>query len=153
MERGNSMNESDEPKLSMNRRDALKGVAAVSLGLAVGAPKESAPSLRSSSPGRDLIQRENAKPGTRDWILTNTRTDPKKVIPHLTSGRSPSIEGYCSANSVRAGEKLRIMVGANPESAFKLEIYRTGYYNGDGARLVKRFDSLNDGHAARPSHR
>ena len=103
MDGENSMNESNEPKLSMNRRDALKGVAAVSLGLAVGAygaPKESAPSPRSSSPGRDLIQRENAKPGTRDWMLTNTRTDPKKVTPHLTSGRSPSIEGYTSANSV-----------------------------------------------------
>jgi hypothetical protein len=43
---------------------------------------------------------------------------------------------------VRAGEKLQVMVSANPESAFKLEIYRTGYYNGDGARLVKSFDSI-----------
>ena len=69
MDGENSMNESNEPKLSMNRRDALKGVAAVSLGLAVGAygaPKESAPSPRSNSPGRDLIRREKAKLGTRD---------------------------------------------------------------------------------------
>ncbi len=52
------------------------------------------------------------------------------------------IEGYCSANSVRAGEKLQIMVSTKPASNFKLEIFRTGYYHGDGARLVKTFDSL-----------
>ena len=69
----NSMNESNESKLSMNRHDALKGMTAVSLALAAGAygtPKESAPSPSSSSPGRDLIRRENEKPGTRDWLLT-----------------------------------------------------------------------------------
>ncbi len=145
MNNENSINESSESKRGLNRRDALKGVAAVSLGLAVGAygaPKESAPSPRSSSPGRDLIQRENAKPGTRDWMLTNTRQTPGKITPHLANGRCPWIEGYCSANSIRAGEKLQIMVSTNPVSAFTLEIFRTGYYNGDGARLVKRFDSL-----------
>ena len=81
MDGENSMNESNESKLSMNRRDALKGVAAVSLGFAVGAygaPQESVSSPRSSSPspGRDLIRRENEKPGTRDWLLTNTYIDP-----------------------------------------------------------------------------
>ena len=74
MNNENSMNESNESKRGLNRRDALKGVAAVTLGLATGAygaPQESAPSPRSSSPGRDLIRRENAKPGTRDWMLTS----------------------------------------------------------------------------------
>jgi hypothetical protein len=141
MNRENSMNESN----GLNRRDALKGVAAATLGIATGAYgalEESASSPRFSSPGRDLILRENEKPGTRDWLLTNTRPDPTKGRSPVASGRSQSIEGYCSANSVRAGEKLQIMVSTNPASAFKLEIFRTGYYNGDGARLVKRFDSL-----------
>jgi hypothetical protein len=75
-------------------------------------------------------------------MLTNTRTDPKIQTSNLTSGRSPWIEGYCSANSVQAGEKLHIMVSTSPASAFKMEIFRTGYYNGDGARLVSSFDSL-----------
>ena len=87
-------------------------------------------------------QIENAKPGTRDWLLTNTFTDPERRRSGVGSGRSKYIEGYCSANSVRAGEKLQIMVSTDPETAFKLEIFRTGYYNGDGARLVKRFDAL-----------
>ena len=145
MNRENSMNESNESQHSMNRRDAIKTAAAVSLGLATGAygaPQESVSSPRSSSPGRDLILRENQKTGTRDWQLTKTRQLPGKINPHLTNGRCPWIEGYCSVNSIRAGEKLQIMVSTAPASAFKLEIFRTGYYNGDGARLVKRFDSL-----------
>jgi len=97
------MNESNESKLSMNRHDALKGMTAVSLALAAGAygtPKESAPSPSSSSPGRDLIRRENEKPGTRDWLLTNTYIDLD------TWWRSPRIEGYCSEASVSAGDTL-----------------------------------------------
>ena len=34
------------------------------------------------------------------------------------------------------------MVSVNPESNFQLEIFRTGYYGGDGARSMKRYDSI-----------
>ena len=57
------MNESNESELSMNRRDALKGMAAASLGIATGAygaQEEPVSSPRSSSSERDLILRENA---------------------------------------------------------------------------------------------
>lgn len=133
------MNESNESKSGVHRRDLLKGAAVASLGMATGAI--GAPESAKSSK-RDLIRKENAKPGTRDWQLTKTRQLPGKINPNLANGRCPWIEGYCSANSIRAGEKLQIMVSTAPTSAFKLEIFRTGYYNGDGARLVKRFDSL-----------
>ena len=138
------MNNSNDSKRGLYRRDLIKGAAAASLGIATGAfaaPKDSG--KPSKSPKSDLIQRENAKLGTRDWLLTKTRTVPGKINNYPDSmGVVRWIEGYCSANSVRAGEKLQIMVSANPESAFKLEIFRTGYYNGDGARLMKRFESL-----------
>ena len=133
------MNESNESKLSMNRHDALKGMTAVSLALAAGAygtPKESAPSPSSSSPGRDLIRRENEKPGTRDWLLTNTYIDLD------TWWRSPRIEGYCSEASVSAGDTLKVMVSTNPVSEFSLEIFRTGYYGGDGGRSMMKFESI-----------
>ena len=55
-----------------------------------------------------MIRRENAKPGTRDWMLTNTYIDPD------TWWRSPRIEGYCSEMSVSAGDTLKIMVSTNP---------------------------------------
>ena len=135
------MNESNESTSGLNRRDALKRAAAA-LAVGGGAPSAFGQESGSKGSGENLIQRENAKPGTRDWQLTKTRTVPEKVNNILDNGRCPWIEGYCSANSVRAGEKLQIMVSTNPASAFKLEIFRTGYYNGDGARLVRTFDSL-----------
>ena len=84
----------------------------------------------------NLIQIENAKPGTTDWILTNTYIDPD------TWWRSPRIEGYCSEASVSAGDTLKIMVSTNPVSEFSLEIFRTGYYGGTGGRSMKKFESI-----------
>ena len=90
-----------------------------------------------------MIQEENAKRGTRKWLLNTTSTVPG-VPPggRRPSGRSVGIEGYCSSTSVRAGETLQIMVSTNPPSKFKLQIFRTGYYNGDGGRLMKTLRSI-----------
>ncbi|MDA7620024.1 hypothetical protein N8606_01740 [Akkermansiaceae bacterium] len=134
------MNDSNNSKRGMSRRDSIKGAAGAGLGLAAGSFPSVSPGQDNS--GRDLIRKENAKPGTRDWMLTKTRQLPGKINKILNNGRCPWIEGYCSANSVRAGETLKVMVSVNPESEFSLDIYRTGYYNGDGARLMRTFDSL-----------
>ena len=135
------MKKNDEKNSNLSRRDLLKSAAAG--GLAFTAGVHVTPHAAAAAPTEDNpIRKENAKPGTRDWLLTKTRTLPGKINKILPDGRSPWIEGYCSANSVRAGETLRVMVSTNPVSDFKLEIFRTGYYNGDGARLMKRFDSL-----------
>ncbi|HVJ68875.1 MAG TPA: N,N-dimethylformamidase beta subunit family domain-containing protein, partial [Caulifigura sp.] len=85
------------------------------------------------------IREENAKPGSDDWQLTRVRLDKSDGM------RSPAIEGYCSKQSVRAGETLDIFVSTDPPSKFKLEVFRTGYYGGKGARLVKEmgpFDGI-----------
>src|SRR5262245_14676559 len=58
----------------------------------------------------ELIRRENAKAGSRDWQLT-------RVALHSTTGvRANYIEGYCSRQSVAAGEEIDIMVSTNPPS-------------------------------------
>ncbi len=80
---------------------------------------------------RHLIATENAKPGTRDWMLSNTRIDPS------TKYRCPWIEGYCSQTSVKAGDKLSFHISTNPRSPFRIDIYRMGYYQGTGGRLVQ----------------
>ncbi len=131
MNKENRMNESNDQSGGLHRRDLLKGAAAAGLALTMG-------SLSGAAAGAEdnLIVRENAKPGTRDWMLAKTRIDPE------TNWRCPWIEGYCSAMSVRAGDTLKIMVSTNPVSNFSLEIFRTGYYGGTGGRLVKQFDSL-----------
>jgi hypothetical protein len=76
-----------------------------------------------------LITEENAKPGSTDWQLTRMRLD-------ASGFRSPLIEGYCSRQSVGAGETLDIFVSTKPSARFKIEIFRTGYYGGKGARLM-----------------
>jgi hypothetical protein len=91
-----------------------------------------APGARGDEPARDptLIRRENAKEGSTDWQLTRPRVDGTKY-------RSPWIEGYCSKQSVKAGEAIDVMVSTDPPRRFTIEVFRTGYYGGKGARLLK----------------
>ena len=116
----------------LSRRSFVKGAVAGSLAASgldvVGA-------LAKPASNRAII-RENEQPGTRDWLLSNTRIDPE------TRYRSPWIEGYCSHTRVRAGEKLQFFVSTNPASSFTLDIYRLGYYGGTGGRLMQRIGPL-----------
>jgi hypothetical protein len=77
----------------------------------------------------ELIRLENTHPGATDWQLTRVRTD-------ASAYRSPWIEGYASRQSVRTGQSIDLMVSTNPPCKFKVEIFRTGYYGGRGARLM-----------------
>ncbi len=112
----------------MKRRDFLIGAGTGSLAALAGART----GLAASSRVRD----ENQQPGTRDWLLTKARVDPANKI------RCPWIEGYCSRTSVIAGEKLEIKVSTNPAAKFTLDLYRLGYYGGQGGRLIERFGPL-----------
>ena len=126
----------------LNRRDLIKGVAAASLGLAAGtfgAPQVYGNLNVSKSKRRNRIQLENARRGTRDWLLT--KTDINDIEP-VALWRSPKIEGYCSETSVSVGDTIKVMVSTNPVSEFDLEIFRTGYYGGTGGRFMKHFDSI-----------
>src|SRR5262245_10326933 len=128
----------NEPNIT-NRRSLLKGALGAGVVAGVNPLLKAAEGLSSKavedSSGKsislaqsDLIRTENAKPGTKDWMLANTRVDPK------TKYRCPWIEGYCSHTSIRAGERLKVMVSTNPASPFVIDFYRLGYYNGDGGR-------------------
>jgi N,N-dimethylformamidase beta subunit-like, C-terminal len=128
----------DESKKT-NRRELLKG--ALAAGTLAGLSPQS---LFADDPSPvakpvrapDLIRAENQKPGTKDGLLTKTRIDRK------TKWRCPWIEGYCSRTSIRAGERLKIMVSTNPSSPFVLDIFRLGFYGGNGGRLMRQFGSL-----------
>src|SRR5438105_9509987 len=133
--RSSRSGQSAENEVRITRRDLIKG--AVGLGAMAALPgcahvgKDAAGATRKSVSGKsDLVRRENARPGTRDWLLTNTRIDPQ------TKYRCPWIEGYCSRTSRRAGEEITVHVSANPSSAFRLDIYRMGYYGGSGGRQL-----------------
>ena len=77
-----------------------------------------------------LIRDENKNPGATDWQLTRVRADGPGF-------RTPWIEGYGSSQSVKAGDSLALMVSTNPPRPFQIEIFRTGYYAGRGARLMQ----------------
>ncbi len=122
---------------SITRRRLLVG-AAVMLALMVseslGVRGGLAADRRATAP--NVIQQENAREGATDWQLTRTRVDKPDGC------RCLAIEGYCSRQSVAAGEKLQIMVSTQPASKFQIEIFRTGYYGGLGARLVTKLGPL-----------
>ena len=89
------------------------------------------------------VVRENQRPGTRDWLLTQPRVTPPHPLWHMFGLRCPWIEGYCSHSSVRAGERLTIYVSTNPPARYTLDVYRCGYYDGAGARLMRHFGPEN----------
>ena len=80
--------------------------------------------------GENVITRENALPGSRDWQLTRVQLRPGNTV------RANFIEGYCSRQSVRAGEAIEFFVSTSPAARFQIEIFRTGYYGEIGRAHV-----------------
>ena len=77
-----------------------------------------------ASPAND-IERENCRPGTpsEEWD-----------IPARDHG-DPTIQGFATDISVNRGSTVRFKVSTDA-TAWRLDIYRMGYYDGNGARLV-----------------
>lgn len=113
------------PRPVFTRRDLMK--ATLGLGAMALLPGCATPRATRT----EVIHRENARPGTRDWMLSHTRVDP------ATKYRCPWIEGYCSHTSAQAGDRVEFCVSTNPASPFRMDIYRMGYYGGTGGRLVQ----------------
>src|SRR4051812_10102505 len=111
------------------RREILKGAVGAGVVAGLGSNILLANGRTDAPVQKDLIKKENEKPGTTEWQLTKSKVDSK------TKYRCPWIEGYCSHTSIRAGETLKIMVSTNPASSFTIDIYRLGYYQGKGGRF------------------
>jgi hypothetical protein len=109
------------------RRDVLKLAAGTA-----GVAWTSLPLLSHAAETTNPIRQENARPGTRDWMLSKTGIDP------ATRYRCPWIEGYCSHASAKPGETIHFFVSTNPASRFTIDVYRLGYYGGDGGRHMSR---------------
>lgn len=113
---------SDNP---VPRRDFLRTAAAGSTLLFAD------PAVKAAWPaGTNTIAAENAKPGTSDWQLTYVRFN--------AGGRSQSIEGYCSATSVSAGDSLDIFLSSSVDTNATIDLYRLGYYSGLGGRHITK---------------
>jgi hypothetical protein len=108
-----------------------------------------ASSQAGTSRQRNTLQIENEKPGTMDWVLTKIKKGSKPPLyapedEQYDKGwrRRKEVEGYCSHTSIRAGETLDVYVSTDPADQYKAEIYRMGYYGGNGARLMRTMGPL-----------
>ena len=128
------------PDKNWTRREILHTAAAAGLAPALYGPGDQTQGKDTADPQR--IRRENERVGTRDWMATNVRIDPQ------TKYRCPWIEGYASRTSVRPGESLTLHVSTNPACRFVIDVYRLGYYQGQGGRLVTKIGPING--AAQP---
>ena len=128
----------------LNRRDLLKGTAAASLSVMAStlATRASHASDPPPQAARNLIQRENEKPGSRDWQLTRVRINAGKY-------RTSLIEGYCSHQSIAAGEKASApKSGLQPPEASKLTpVGRATQAKANGEFPVGTRIKYNDGSA------
>ena len=74
----------------------------------------------------NLVQLENSQPGTTAWILG----------PTVADDVNNQIKGYASATSVALGSSITFYVTVNPAQTFTIDVYRIGWYQGLGGRLM-----------------
>ncbi|MGZ4139210.1 MAG: N,N-dimethylformamidase beta subunit family domain-containing protein [Actinomycetota bacterium] len=73
------------------------------------------------------VARENRHPGTTTW--------------HLDSSLPGEIAGYASSTSVTPGQPVTVMVRTSAPR-FRAEIFRLGWYQGKGGRLVGSIEGI-----------
>ncbi len=83
------------------------------------------------------ITLENQQPGTADWGI-------------LTAGHDQNLEikGYASATSVNAGQTLSFSVTVTPAQTYTIDIFRMGWYQGLGGRLMQHIGPIAGKHQA-----
>ena len=85
-----------------------------------------------SSPSNGWVARENSKVGSKQW----NQGVPFRLSADFSRRKSANrIEGYFNATSLRCGQAAMLTLIGAPKAA--ATIYRTGYYQGIGARQVE----------------
>ena len=87
-----------------------------------------------SSAAANPVQRENSRPGTPGW--------------EIPADAGTVITGYASEASVAPGQTFHLHVAAPPASRYRLLVYRLGWYQGIGGRLVMCVPGCRSSHAA-----
>src|SRR5207249_1576140 len=77
----------------------------------------------------------NQQPGTNQWQLWQSNFRAADDI-------NKQIKGYASAASVNLGESITFYVSVNPSQTYTIDIYRIGWYQGLGGRLMQRIGPL-----------
>lgn len=77
----------------------------------------------------NAIELENANVGTTGWALTNPAT-------------THQVEGYAGATSVNHGSNITFHISVASAENVQIDIYRMGWYAGDGGRLLQTIASV-----------
>jgi len=80
------------------------------------------------------IVTENQQPGTSNWQI------PWGLSADDVTGQ---IKGYASATSVNKGQNITFYVSVNFAQTYTIDVYRMGWYQGLGGRLLQRIGPLN----------
>lgn len=78
---------------------------------------------------------ENQKPGSANWVL-------KAGGYKISDDKNNQIKGYANKVSVNKGESLNLKISVNPAQNFRMEVYRIGWYQGLGGRLMRSVGPL-----------
>ena len=87
-----------------------------------------------SSAAANPVQRENSRPGTPGW--------------EIPADAGTVITGYASETSVAPGQTFHLHVAAPPGSRYRVLVYRLGWYQGIGGRLIMCVPGCRSSHAA-----
>ena len=105
-----------------HRRRTLRRVAVLAVVLLAGGLLAAAHAAPAHAACANPIACENQLPGTPQsvWDVSNYST---------------TIQGFADPFSVNIGNSINFKI-ESPASSYKIDIYRMGYYGGDGARLI-----------------
>jgi hypothetical protein len=84
----------------------------------------------------DSVAVENTKPGTTSWQLTNPANMYGNNVLDPSHYALAEIQGYASLTSVPQGGSIDFHVRTINTNSYTLSIFRMGWYNGLGGRLV-----------------
>lgn len=96
----------------------------IALGLVAG------PAASQTNP----IVLENQQPGTGAWEIDWGQQG---------DDVGGQVKGYASATSVNKGESINIHVSVKPAQTYTIDLYRIGWYQGMGGRLMQHIGPLN----------
>jgi len=81
------------------------------------------------------IALENQQPGSDQWAMYAGGGIPADDV-------NKQIKGYASAASVNTGGSITFYVSVTPAQNYSIDIYRMGYYQGNGARRLQSVGPL-----------
>jgi len=80
------------------------------------------------------VQRENSLPGTPGW--------------EIPASAGTVITGFASETSVAPGQSFDLHVSSQPRSRYRVLVYRLGWYQGTGGRLIMCVPGCHSSQAA-----